>query len=89
MMHLLVGAGAMLGFLSVVHYVRIRKLSVKWWEWVLTVLGIGYAVFVLEMIASFLREGAPRAALVMGVILGFIAILWGVLLARFVFDAKP
>ena len=88
MVHILIGAGAMLGFLAVVNYARIRKLSVQWWKWVLTVLGLLYAVFVLEMIASFLQEGAPRAALVMGVILGFIAVVWGVLLARFVFTKK-
>ena len=88
MVHILIGAVAMLGFLAVVNYVRTRKLSVVWWKWVLTVLGFFYAVFVLEMIASFLQEGAPRAALVMGIILGFIAVVWGVLLARFVFAKK-
>ena len=91
MVHILIGAGAMLGFLAVVNYARIRKLSAGWGEWLLTVLGFLYAVFVLEMITSFLQEGAPRAALVMGIILGFIAVVWGVLLARFVFarKAKP
>ncbi|MFC2164477.1 hypothetical protein ACFLT2_05710 [Acidobacteriota bacterium] len=88
MVHILIGAVAMLSFLAVVNYVRIRKLSVRWWKWGLTVLGFLYAVFVLEMITSFLQEGAPRAALVMGIILGFIAVVWGVLLARFVFARK-
>lgn len=88
MVHILIGAGAMLGFLGVVNYARARKLWVGWWEWGLTVLGFLYAVFVFEMIASLLQEGAPRAALVMGVILGFIAVVWGVLLARFVFGKK-
>jgi len=88
MAHLLIGAAAMLGFLAVVNYVRTRKLPVVWWKWILTVLGFCYAVFVFEMIAGFLQEGAPRAALVMGVILGFIAVVWGVLLARFVFTIK-
>ena len=88
MVHILIGAGAMLGFLAVVNYARMRKLSIEWWKWVLTVLSFLYAVFVLEMIASFLQEGAPRAALVMGIILGFIAVVWGILLARFVFARK-
>jgi len=47
-----------------------------------------YAGFVLEVIASFLEEGAERAALVIGLILGFIAILWAVLLGRFIFSRK-
>ena len=88
MAHLLIGAVAMLGFLAVANFVRVRKLTVVWWKWVLTVLGFLYAVFVLEMIVSFLQEGAPRAALVLGFILGFIAVVWGVLLARFVFARK-
>ena len=88
MIHLLIGAVAMLGFVAVVSYVRARKLSVGWWQWILTVLGFLYAVFVLEMSVSFLQEDAPRAALVMGIIMGFIAVVWGVMLARFVFAKK-
>jgi hypothetical protein len=48
-----------------------------------------YTGFVLEVIISFLEEGAARAALVMGLALGFIAIVWAVLLGRFVFARKP
>lgn len=88
MIHLLIGAIAMLGFLAVVNYVRRRRLPVAWWKWLVTVLGFFYAVFVLEMIVSFIQEDAPRAALVMGIVLGFIAVVWGVLLARFVFSKK-
>jgi len=47
-----------------------------------------YAVFVLEVIVGFLGEGAPQAALVMGLLTGIIAIVWGVLLKRFVFVNK-
>lgn len=89
MIHLLIGAGAMLGFFAVVNFVRARKLSVSWWKWLLTVLGFLYAVFVLEMIVSFLQEDAPRAAIVMGVIMGFVAVVWGVLLIRFVLKKNP
>ena len=88
MIHLLIGAVAMLVFLGLVNYVRVRKLTVVWWKWLLTVLGFLYAVFVLEVIVSFLQEGAPRAALVMGVTMGFIAVVWGVLLVRFVFTKR-
>lgn len=37
------------------------------------------------MIAGFLAEGVPQAALVMGVILGLVAVTWAILLGRFVF----
>jgi hypothetical protein len=58
---------------------------VRWWEWGLTFAGLLYAVFVLEVVVSFLREGAPKGAAVMGTLLGFPAVVWWVLLGRFVF----
>ena len=37
----------------------------------------------------YVMDDTERAALVMGLILGFVAILWAVLLGRFVFARKP
>ena len=82
---LLIGVLAMGGMLLLVDYARKHQLPLKWWHWTLTVLGVLYAVFVLEVIVGFLGEGAPQAALVMGLITGVIAVIWGVLLRRFVF----
>jgi hypothetical protein len=48
-------------------------------------VGILYAVFVVEIIVGYLEEGAPQAALVMGLATGLFAVVWGVLLGRFVF----
>ena len=89
MIHIAIGALMMLGFTLLVNSVRQRGLSIAWWKWGLTVLAFVYAVFVCEMVVSFLQEGAGRAALVMGVILGFLAVLWAVLLNRFVFTRRP
>ena len=88
MVHIIIGVVITAGFLFLVDYTRKHSLHIAWWQWVLTVLGFAYATFVLEMIAGFLEEGAARAALVMGVIFGFIAVVWGVLSARFVFKRK-
>ena len=88
MIHIAIGALMMLGFTLLVNRVRQRGLSIAWWKWGLTVLAFVYAVFVFEMVVSFLQEGAGRAALVMGVILGFLAVLWAVLLNRFVFTRR-
>lgn len=85
MIHIVIGAMMMLGFTLLVNNVRRRGLSISLWQWGLTILAFLYAILVCEMIVSFLQEGAGRAALVMGVILGFIAVVWAVLLARFVF----
>ena len=85
MANIFIGVAAMTGLLFVVDYARKRRLRIAWWQWVLTILGFVYAIFVLEVIVSFLAEGTVKGAVVMGVILGFIAVVWGVLLGRFVF----
>lgn len=88
MIHIVIGALMMLGFTLLVNKTRRKGLSVSWWQWGLTVLAFVYTVFVSEMVVSFLQEGAGRAALIMGVILGFVAVVWAVLLARFVFTRR-
>jgi hypothetical protein len=82
---IIVGALATLGTVLLIDFARKNSLTITWWQWVLTGLGILYGVFVLEVIIGFLGEGAPQAALVMGLITGIVAVIWGVLLGRFVF----
>ena len=89
MAHLIIGALLTAVLILLILHARKNSLRISWWQWVLTILGLLYAGFVLEVIVSFLEEGAERAALVMGLTLGFIAIVWAVLLGRFVFTRKP
>lgn len=88
MAHLIIGSILTTIFISLILLARKKNLRISWWQWTLTVLGLLYVGFVLEVIVSFLEEGAARAALVMGLSLGFIAIVWAVLLGRFVFARK-
>jgi ABC-type uncharacterized transport system permease subunit len=88
MAHLIIGSILTALFICLILHARKKQLRVSWWQWILTILGLLYAGFVLEVIVSFLEEGAARAALVMGLALGFIAIVWAVLLGRFVFVRK-
>jgi len=88
MVHLIIGAVTMAGLLLVYSYSRKKDRTVKWWQWLLTILAFAYGVFTLEVIVSFLEEGVPKGALVLGTILGFIAVVWAFLLARFVFSRK-
>ncbi len=88
MVNIIIGAFLTTGLLFLIDYVRRNKLPVQWWKWAITILGLCYVLFVVEMIVSFLSEGAVKAALVMGTILGLIAVVWGVLLGRFVFARK-
>ena len=86
MAELIIGACAAMGFVLLMRLARIRDLNVTWWQWGLTFLGFLYAVFVLEVVVSFLREGTPKGAAVMGTLLGFVAVLWAVILGRVVFS---
>jgi len=88
MAHLIIGSILTALFIFLILYARKKQFRVSWWQWTLTVLGLLYTGFVLEVIVSFLEESAARAALVMGLALGFIAIVWAVLLGRFVFARK-
>jgi len=86
MAELFIGAGAAMGFLLLLRFTRARALTVTWWQWGLTFLGFLYGVFVLEVVVSLLREGTPKGAVVMGTLLGFIAVVWAVILGRTVFS---
>ena len=82
---LMIGMLAATVLLLLVSHARERGLKVAWWGWLLTVLGVLYAVFVVELIVAFLGEGSGQAAAVVGLIFGVPAAIWGVLLGRFVF----
>ena len=85
MINFFIGALIMAGFFLLISFVRHRDKRIRWWQWLLTIAGFCYLTFVLEVIIGFLSEGASRAALVNGVILGIAAVIWAVLLGRFVF----
>jgi hypothetical protein len=84
--HLTIGAIAMAGIFLLINYTQKQDIKLSWWQWALTVLGVIYGIFVLELIVGFIGEGAGQAALVMGLLTGVVAVIWGVLLGRFVFN---
>ena len=86
MAELIIGAGAATGFVLLVRFVRVNALTVSWWQWGLTVLGLFYGIFVLEVVISFLREGTPKGAAVLGTLMGFVGVVWAVVLGRTVFS---
>jgi hypothetical protein len=88
MAEFLIGAGAATGLIFLFRHAGIRGLRPTWWQWGLTFLGFLYAVFVLEIVVSFLREGTPKGAAVMGTLLGFGAVVWAVILGRTVFSTS-
>ena len=86
--HILIGVLVTAGLITAARLGKAPKRALKWWQWFFTFLGFLYLVFVLEVIVSFLEEGAVQGALVMGTILGFVALVWALLMARSVFSAK-
>ena len=85
MTNLLIGAGAMATVMLVAGYARRHKLELGWLQWLPTLLAIMYATFVVLLVVGFLEEGAVQAALVMSLIMGVPAVIFGVLLFRFVY----
>ena len=88
LIHLLIGGLAMGAVWFLFQFANNKQLAVTWWQWVITILGVLYSVFVLEIILGFLGEGVPQAAVVMGLVTALPAIIWFVLLFRFVFTTK-
>ena len=81
----LIGGIAVAGLLLLVNLSQKRGLVVTWWQWLLTVLAFAYLVFTSEAIHTILLEGSGQAALVLSLVLGLPAVIWFVLLGRFVF----
>lgn len=88
MIHILIGACTTAALIRVIGIAAKRKLHVKWWQWLMVGLEYAYSIFVLEVIVGFVEEGAVKGALVMGTILGFLAVIGAFLLARLVFRQK-
>ncbi|MGB2907620.1 MAG: hypothetical protein WBB73_10970 [Candidatus Aminicenantaceae bacterium] len=88
MIHILIGAVTTAALIRIIQSTAKRKLAVKWWQWLLVALEYAYVIFVLEVIAGFVEEGAVKGALVMGTVLGFVALAAGFLLARLIFSRK-
>jgi len=86
--HLLIGIFCTSLLFLLIRYSEQKQLKITRWQWILTLAEIAYLLFVLELIAGFIEEGSWKAALVMGSIFGFIAIIGAVLLGRFVFGIK-
>ena len=85
MVYFLVGAIITAALFFTVNHVKKNNITVAWWQWGITLLGFAYTTLVLAIIIEFLSEGVLRGALVMGNVMGLIAIVWAVLLKRFVF----
>ena len=86
MAELFIGAGAATGLFLLHRYVKAHALVVTWWQWGLTFLWLLYGVFVLEVVVSFFREGTPKGAAVIGTLLGFVGVVWALVLGRTVFS---
>lgn len=88
MANFLIGAAAMAGILLLVNLIKKQEQDFHWWEWLVLILGVLYTALVLGVVVSFLEEGTYQGALVMGLIMGLVAVAWGVLSARYLILPK-
>ncbi len=86
MVHFIFGVLATNLFWWLIGLSKKREIDLSIWKKVFIAAGILYAVFVSEVIVGFVFERELKAALVMGMTTGVFAIIWGVLIWRFVFD---
>lgn len=84
MAHLIIGGAVTAVLLYLISYTRNRRLGITWWQWLLILIEFAYGAFVLEVLVSFLEEGALKGALVMGTILGFIGLSAAFLIFRLI-----
>jgi len=89
MAEFLIGLGIMAGLWVVVGVARNKQLRVPLWGWFLTVIGFGYATFVVMTILAFYREEQYQAILTMGALMAFPGLVLGVFLYRFAFTQAP
>ncbi len=85
MFNMFFGAVAMLGFVYLVKYTKDNSLTINWWQWLLTVLGILLAIITVTSIITLLAENEASGARFVGLVFGVLTVIWGVLLGRFVF----
>lgn len=85
MVHMLIGGLFVAALWAIVSFASRSGKRVPRWGWILTVLGLVYAVFVAELIVEFLGEGVIQGVIVIGGVMFLLAVIWGVLLYRFVF----
>jgi hypothetical protein len=83
-----IGAGAALGVVAVARSIRQRGFRPRWWQWLVIGLNTLFAAFTALVIGWFLEEGAFKAALVAGALMGFIAVLGTVVVWRLVFGRQ-
>ncbi len=84
MPEIIIGMLVALAAVLIVLYVRKNEIKLRIGSWALVAFSLLYSLFVLALIISFLKEGANQAALVMGGVFGFFAIIIWVLLIRFI-----
>ncbi len=88
MFGILIGILVSIGFVIFLNFKKSENISLKWWNWIIVIAWFLYDVFLLKMIESFILENALKAALVMGLFFGFIALIWAILVFRFMLKPK-
>jgi len=60
---------------ALIFYILNKKISVRWWEWVLLTLGVLLFVFGLQNLFGGLAEGEPQAAWLLFATFGILGLI--------------
>jgi len=85
---LIIGILVTAGFFLLVNKLRQQEMKLKWWQWGAVLIGFLYTIFVLEVVVGFISEGAPRGALVNGMLTGIPGLIYFTLVYRFVLQPR-
>ncbi|MCP4725953.1 MAG: hypothetical protein GY863_13000 [bacterium] len=83
-----IGAFITAGFILFYNYTRKKNLKLSVLHWIVIILGFLYVIFVIETVSSFISEGSYKGAAVIGCLMGFIAVIWAMLIRRFIIIDK-
>ncbi len=88
MINLIMGILLASGFMYLMSLKNKRGINLSFVNWMSIIFAFGYAIFVFELVLAFVEEGTFKGAAVMGAVFGFIAVVWAVLIYRFIFVKK-
>ncbi|MDT8402106.1 MAG: hypothetical protein RQ743_10455 [Bacteroidales bacterium] len=88
LLHLFTGVISTSLLFLVILFARSRNKKFTALNWFFIIAEIIYLAFIIELVAGFIEEGAPQAALVIGSIFGSVAVIGAVLVLRFIILKK-
>ncbi len=72
------------GFILFYSHTRKNGMKISIFQWMIIIAAFVYLSFVSATVVEFVEEGTFKGAAVIGCIMGFAAVIWGILINRFI-----